>query len=384
MTKENMRVCVCDEQLAGALDEFCRIVWPKSSSDGVPPSQKTVGNEGAERRQANKAAPVFLFLKDEHAIGHIATIPVRLSTAAGVFPLHWIVGFMVLPKYRNSLVGPLLIKEVNRVLPRAMSLHVEAPVLRILTGLKWKHIGVLPQYVRVMRAQAIMRNVQPSVFGNGKGAAAMVMRTLLTNRLIRGMAGAGLAIAQGVWLAAGAARRPGGIKAVVQEEQGFDGTYTDLWRSVRGKFPAAMVRDEPALRARYERKKDRYRFLGCRQGNALLGYFVLKIKACEADARLGDIKIGTIVDCLYDPDLPAIGQTLLTHAVQCFTKEGVDVVLCTASLQKIRRLLVMNGFCRIPGNLNCAYHVKAGLPMDDIVLDDWHLMRGDSDADQNF
>ena len=99
---------------------------------------------------------------------------------------------------------------------------------------------------------------------------------------------------------------------------------------------------------------------------------------------MNDMKVGTIVDCLYDPASPAVLQALVTGAMARFRQAEVHAVFCTASLQAIRRLLLRNGFFKIPGNLNFAYHARLAQVNADIPLDAWHLTRGDSDADQNF
>ena len=94
--------------------------------------------------------------------------------------------------------------------------------------------------------------------------------------------------------------------------------------------------------------------------------------------------MGSIIDCLFDPDEPATFQLLLREAMQAFIREGVDVVFCSASHSTLRRLLLLNGFLRIPGSLNFAYYDRTGIVSPEVDLDSWHLMRGDSDADANL
>lgn len=386
MGKESARVCLYVDHLAGALDEFCRTVWPNSHQNGQL-SSPTSGPKVSSGDLKTQAAPTFLFLKEEKVIGHVATIPVRLSTVSGVVSAHWIVGFMVLPEYRNGLVGPLLIKEVNRVLDCALSLHVEAPVLRILTGLQWVHKGVLPQYLRVLNAEEVMKNLQLSSTGSmGPDAKRWVslLRSQRGNAFSRWIGSIGLAYGQMLWSGLTFLLRAARVQAEVREEHGFDESYTELWQSVAGQFQAAIVRDQASLQARFGRRLDRYRLLACRQGNRLMGYCILKMKSFSNDLRMMNMKVGTIVDCLYDPAVPSILQSLMTHASQCFERENAHVILCTASLRSIRRVLLTNGFFRIPGNLNFAYHNRLPTAIDQVSIECWHLMRGDSDADQNF
>jgi hypothetical protein len=385
-SKDSARVCLYGDHLAGALQEFCRTVWP-GSYRGTP-STRPLSEAGSTPAEANRAAtPTFLFLKDEKAVGHVATIPVRLSLPSGVVSAHWIVGFMVLPEYRNGLVGPLLIKEVNRALDCAMSLHVEPPVLRILTGLKWVHKGVLPQYLCLLNAGAVLENLRPSVVAavkSGDGRGPSFLRSYLKNRYVRRIGGIGLALAQQIWIGMTFPARPTQLRADIRREEALDDSYTDLWQSVAGQFGASLVRDRAALQARFGAKMERYRLLACRRDKELLGYCIVKVKSFSNDARMGNMKVGTIVDCLYDPREPSVLQSLLAEAVQLFRQEGAHVILCTASFKAIRQVLVRNGFFKIPGNLNFACHVRSPLALEEIPFEAWHLMRGDSDADQNF
>lgn len=381
-SKESARVCLYGDHLAAAYQEFCRTVWPSSTRDLsaslssgaiVPPSD-------------GSAAPIFLFMKNDKVVGHVASVPVRLSMSSGVLPAHWIVGFMVLPEFRSGLVGPLIIKEVNRVLDCAMSLHVEPPVLRILTGLKWVHKGVLPQYLCVLRARSVLDNLQPSVAEavHSQKNRSSLLRTLLRNSSIRGIGSGSLALGQSIWSAVTIPARHSPMKAEVCREETFDDSYTDLWQSVSGQFGASLVRDTMALQARYGPKMKSYQLLACRRGKTLLGYCILKMKQFSQDARMGNMHVGTIVDCLYDPRQPATLQALFNEALRWFRQEDTHVVLCTASLTSIRQVLVRNGFFKIPGNLNFAYHSRSSTEIGTIPLEAWHLMRGDSDADQNF
>ena len=170
----------------------------------------------------------------------------------------------------------------------------------------------------------------------------------------------------------------------MQEERRFDESYDELWRAVHGRFGACPARDQRYLRQRYGEQPERYRVLGCREGSRLLGYCIVKIRQFSGDSRMGSMKVGTIVDCLFDPTSPPVLQSLLGAAVRLFEQEDVHAVLCTASHAAVRRVLRTNGFLTIPGNLNFALHNRTALPIQDVPLDSWHLMRGDSDADQNF
>lgn len=378
MSQEVARVCLYDRSMAEAFDRFCRIIWPSS---GRGTSTSTVSVDRIPE------CPTFVFLKGAEIIGHVTTIPVHLSASNQTIAAHWIVGFMVLPEHRNGLVGPLLIREVNRSLDYALSLHVEPPVLRILTGLKWVHKGVLPQYLRVLNARGVAENLQVSgiqALASDLGSMTGGLRFRWIESLMRVVGWCSLAIGGTLWVVVTSVVRPRIAKADVREERMFDESYDQLWHMVGKHFEACFVRDRASLQAKFGPHGERYRILACRRGGQLLGYCIIKTKQFANDSRMGNLKMGTIVDCLFDPTADEVLQTLLEHVVALFAREGVHAVLCTASHRLVRRLLLANGFFPIPGNLNFAFHTRASVLLQDIPLDGWHLMRGDSDADQNF
>jgi len=386
MSREVAKVCLYDESMAEAFDRFCQVIWPNAGDRESAPAARV--EEDQERHAgADQDPQTFVFVKGNDIVGHVTTIPVQLSSYGKTVAAHWIVGFMVHPEHRNGLVGPLLIKEVKRRLDCALSLHVELPVLRILTGLKWVHRGILPQYLRVLNARAVSHNIQLSgvkALGAGKGDGTTAVRGRIVESCVRVLGGWGLATCQALWVGLTIVARHRSSRVEVREEQGFDDGYEKLWQAVSGHFGACLARDRQYLQRRFGRHPDRYRVIGCRQENLLLGYCIVKTKQFSNDSRMGDMKVGTIVDCLFDPAAPVALQALLDFVVKKLAQEGVHAVLCTASHAAVRRLLRGNGFFAIPGNLNFAYYNRTNVTLQDIPLESWHLMRGDSDADQNF
>jgi len=77
-------------------------------------------------------------------------------------------------------------------------------------------------------------------------------------------------------------------------------------------------------------------------------------------------------------------QPLLAAAAKLCRKERAAAIFCTVSFGPLQRLLALNGFMKIPGNLNFACHDRTDFIPPDLSLSSWHLMRGDSDADANF
>jgi hypothetical protein len=363
-------VCLYQADRSASLEKFVRRVWPQESSNIAAGSAPRVNS------------PIVLFLKDEEVIGHIATLPVQLCCRSKTRSASWAVGFMVLPEHRNGPIGPLLVKKLNETLDLALTLHVEEAPLKIFKGLGWRHLGVIPQYVYLSDPYAFFKNIRIGRLSFLRKSRATAGPLSLP--IVQWFMSVCYSITLSLFSVAAILWKPHRPAGHIREEVAFDSSYDVLWQKVGGQFPAAVVRDRAYLQSRYGRKMKDYRLLAHRFNNELLGYCIVKIKRFSNDTRMGNMRVGTIVDCLFDPtDAPTL-QSLLTGAAQLCRSEKVAAIFCTASFRPLQRLLSLNGFIRIPGNLNFACHDKAGFVPSSLALESWHLMRGDSDADANF
>jgi hypothetical protein len=367
MARGSYAVRLYEPELAEACDRFIHRVWPtqtqRSGTDDNGPTPARV-----------------LFLKEQEVIGHVATNPVQLAVNGQVRDASWAVGLVVLPEHRNGPVAPLLMRKLNEAVDIGLTLHVEEAALRVFKGVGWRHLGVIPQYIRVLDARRFVatfagrgRDLLPPRWARAWPAVAALARPAAG---LVGLAFAGLASVD-------ALRRGRSVRADVTEERAFDASYTELADRVKNKLGVWVFRDERYLTARYGRRMGPYRLLACRERGRLLGYCLVKIRQFEDDARMGDIRMGTLVDCVFDPDQPAILDALLRAAVHTCRRERIDVMFCAASLRALGQRLRRHAFVAIAGTLNAAFHDRTGVLAVAPPLDAWHLMRGDSDADAN-
>jgi len=294
---------------------------------------------------------------------------------------------MVLCEYRNGPIGPLLIKKVNETLKLALTLHVEEAPLNIFKGLGWKHAGVIPQYVYLQDPYALLRNLrvgQLSFLHEGSYPWLRWLEPVMSQSFTRFSLASFFSVNSRTFRLLASLRRPRQGPGNLAEETGFDAAYDRLWERVKGNFGALVVRDRSYLETRFGQPLKTYRLLTYRHHNQLLGYCIVKLKQFSDDPRMGCMRIATIVDCLFDPADPQGLQSLVAGAIQLGRKEKVHAIFCTASYLPLQKLLSLNGFIKIPGNLNFAYFDKNNHIQSDISLAAWHLMRGDSDADSNF
>src|SRR5262249_20918896 len=213
MAKRRYSVRFYEPELAGACARFVQRVWPRDT-DRVPMDD-----------EAAPLPPRVLFLKEREVIGHVATVPVRLSIADRLCDASWAVGLVVLPEHRNGPVAPMIVKKLNEAVEIGLTLHVEEAALRVFTGMGWQHLGIIPQYVRVLKGQAFVRTF------------ALRGRVMLTPGVARvwsaltpvsSLVAALIALVFAGRAAAGALshRRPRG--ATIASESVFDASYTEL------------------------------------------------------------------------------------------------------------------------------------------------------------
>ena len=170
---------------------------------------------------------------------------------------------MVVPEHRNGPVAPLLVKKLNEAVDIGLTLHVEEAALRVFKGVGWRHLGVLPQYVRVLNARAFVRTFaqRGGQFLTGRrGAAVGGAARACRGRWPRWSALAFARACRRRARCAGAAC----AGATVAEEHAFDASYTELAERVKGKLGVWVFRDERYLAARYGRRMGAYRLLACR------------------------------------------------------------------------------------------------------------------------
>ena len=365
MARGSYAVRLYEPELAEACDRFIQRVWPTSEDRGGGDSN---------------GPPRVLFLKEQEVIGHVATAPVRLAVGGQLHDASWAVGLIVLPEHRNGPVAPLVVKKLNEAVGIGLTLHVEEAALRVFKGVGWRHLGVVPQYVRVLNARAFVRT-----FARRGGQFLTGRRGWLWAVVgrVSGPVAALVAAAFAVHASAGALGRRRLPGVTVAAEQTFDASYSELAERVKNKVGVWVFRDERYLAARYGRRMSAYRLLACRRQGRLLGYALVKIRQFSNDARMGDTRMGTLVDCVADPDESAVLDTLLASVVALGRRERLDVLFCTASLRVLGERLRRHGFVAMAGTLNAAYHDRTGALAGDPPLDTWHLMRGDSDADAN-
>jgi hypothetical protein len=386
ISKDSYSVRIFTHDLALALQKFHDTVWPaRTGHKGTLRTNNIDPEDTAGKRESS--SPIFLFLKNNEVIGHLGTMSVEIQRGDVRFPAHWVVGLMVLPEFRNGLVGPQLIKKVNESLSFAMTLHVEDAVSRIVKGLKWTHLGTIPQYIHVLNGRRLASQLQLEridFLSSRQGVGMRAVRYFVGHPMTHLLIGLGARIIGKTWIMIAAAGQMRSQEASITEEDGFDESYDELWKEVHREFAALVVRDRAYLEAKYGKAQGAFRVLACRASKKLRAFCVLKIRQFENDARMGNARVGTVIDCLFNPQDIWAMYALLKEVRRVCEDDRVDAIFCTASHPALQRLLGSHAFFEIPGSLRFAYYDRDHVLEQPMSLSLWHIMRGDADAAANF
>ncbi len=299
------------------------------------------------------------FAADGRNVGHAALLPFRFVVDGEVLTAGFPCQFMVDEALRRSLVYPTLVsrllKEYSENGFNFCYATVTRPrVLEANVAMGFRRGATFPIYARPYRCARIV--------AERFRAAAPLGRALAVpgDRLLR----LGWPF--------------GRDRAVsVEEVAHFPDGAEPFLTAMRPRFPLAALRTAPILNWRFTRNARRgYRILLATRDGRPVGYAVTRRMPMKVFDTLA------LVDLLYDPDEPAVGNALLGAVHRMAVASGVDLATTMAAphnpyLGTLRRW----GFLRTPEGFTLITHEPKGgrLGLGDRPFADWHLTWFDHD-----
>lgn len=189
-----------------------------------------------------------------------------------------------------------------------------------------------------------------------------------------GLGQAAIRLAQGVGGGASAAMRRVEMAPVDEFGEWCD----PLWEQCRDEYVMSAVRDRAALRILYP-SNGRFVRLKVSRAGRVIGWTVVLVKQMSANKYFGDLRVGTIVDCLaraQDADSTIRAATVFLE------RTGVDLIVSNQSARWWCRALRRNGYLRGPSNFIFAPSKQLRRllePLDD-TFHRTHLTRGDGEG----
>jgi hypothetical protein len=271
-----------------------------------------------------------------------------------------------------AVVGVRLLRDASRRCPWLWGLGggLHNPIGRFLVAAGWKAHPV-PFHFRIVHPGPFLRNIQAL-------RTSMVLRTILDGLRVSGVGWAGISSIT----ALRTTHRPApGLQ--VETVPAFGPWADGLWERCSGAYSFASVRNLEVLDALYPPSHGRFTRLRVGRGQETLGWAVLLNTVMEGNKYFGDMKVGTLVDCLARPEDAA---DVITAARLELEAQGADLIVSNQASRKWCCGLRRNGFFEGTSNFPfLASKPVAGLldPLE-AFAPDFHLNRGDGDGPINL
>jgi hypothetical protein len=257
-------------------------------------------------------------------------------------------------------VGPLMLRSALKAEPVLYALGMggdDKPLPRMLRAMGWS-LSSIPFFFRVAHPARFLHRIR-AARQNPWRAAIMDLAA---------WTGAG-------WLGIHAwqrsrTRRPASA-SVFQEVEEFGAWADEVWQASQGMYGMTAVRDAATLRQLYPASDPRFLRLRLSLG----AWAVLLDTAMRDDSYFGDLRVGTIVDCMGKPgDAAAV-----IHAGRVYLeRRGVDLVISNQGHTAWAQALAADGFLRGPSNFLLG--ASKGLSELMAAVPDRHINRGDGDG----
>lgn len=259
-------------------------------------------------------------------------------------------------------VGPLLVRSAEKAEPLLYALGMggmDRPLPRMLQAMGWS-VTPVPFYFRVAHAARFLRAI--------RAVRKTRWRAFLMD--VAASTGAG-------WLLIRSRQRrraqpaPRGIHA--KEAEDFGPWADEVWKTAQPEYPMAAVRDARTLQQLYSVREPRFHRL-CVDSS---GWALLLDTPMQGDQYFGDLRVGTIVDCMASPE--SEGPQSVVHAARRYLeKRGVDLIVTNQSHAAWRDALRAAGFLAGPSNF--LYGASKKLAALGVPAEEMHINRGDGDG----
>jgi hypothetical protein len=240
---------------------------------------------------------------------------------------------------------------------------------RLLRGLGWG-VHPVPSYFKVNRPGRFLREIR--AFRKTKA------RQLIANIAAgTGIGGLALRALQGVR----EIRAPRNERAEIVGD--FSGWADDLWNACKGRYAMIAARDSDTLNILYPANSKRFLCYKITRGSTVLGWAVLLDTQMHDDRRFGNLRVGSIVDCLASPEQ---AFEVVRAATQVLEARGVDLIVTNQSHAAWGAALQRAGFLQGPSTFLFAASRELTKLLDPLPtkMAHIHLTRGDGEGPVNL
>ncbi len=277
---------------------------------------------------------------------------------------HWPISEgMVNKKY--AWVYFKMLSSVLKAQPLLYGLAMGDPIPRIVTALGWSMCSVAFHF-KVNRPKCFLKEIRAL----RKTPAQRLMMELAART---GAGGLALRILQAVRSKQCA---PGEQAEAVR---GFSHWADDLWNECKGRYAMIAVRDSETLNILYPASSKRFLCYKVIRGTAILGWAVALDTLMRDNKYFGNLRVGSIVDCLALPENASVVARAVTRVLE---ERGADLIVSNQSHASWSAALRDAGFVRGPSNFPFAASKELSrlLHPFETKMAQVHLTRGDGDG----
>jgi hypothetical protein len=256
-------------------------------------------------------------------------------------------------------LGVRLVRDALSREPRLYALGMggwENPLPQLLKRLNWRMMAV-PFYFKAPHPYRFLRQIR-------------ALRSSPLRRLVCDAAALSGAGWLALWLI-GVARRTGGPEPL-EIPPSFSDWADAVWEGSRAGYAMAAMRDAATLDQLYPKSDPR--FLRVRAGG---GWAVLLDTAMRGHKQFGDLRVGTIVDCLAPP---AEAGVVARTAANMLQRRGVDLIISNQLHPAWACALREAGFREAPTNFLLAMSPALAARCKNCADQEIHINRGDGDG----
>jgi hypothetical protein len=211
----------------------------------------------------------------------------------------------------------------------------EASMLQMLKSLKWQ-IHPTPFCLRVVKPFRFLRK-------NRYLRGTPNRRLGLDALAMTGLGWIGLKLMHAALSLKGLATR----RAEAEHVEDFGSWADALWEKCRGDYKVIGLRDATTMNALLPREGWPHCFrLRVRRGAEDLGWVVVMDNQLSDDARFGELRVGSVVDCLAAPDDAA---AVIGAANRFLVDRGVDMIASNQAHPIWAEAFAKNGYVVLPG-----------------------------------
>ncbi len=266
-----------------------------------------------------------------------------------------------------AMVGVSLLKDALRRSPKLFALGLgwrSEPVVRFLAAMRWLLIDC-PFFFSVVRPFRFLRGMKYL-------RTRASRRFLLDLAAFTGLGSLGLRAVQRI-------RRRVGLPAhTVSPVNGFGDWANGIWEASRDAYTLIAQRDAGILNVLYPADDSRFIRLRVEMRGEPVGWAVLLNTPMREDKYFGDLRVGSLVDCLA---LPGHEMLVVAASRQFLARAGVDLVVTNLLAPSWCAAARADGFLEGPSNFILAISpvlAEQLQPKGDVAR--IHMTRGDGDG----